>query len=238
MIRPDAQKKDTLFCAGVLDTVGPLKKSKTEDSPYYMEEIKIKGLNGAPSAKFNLMWAPQFFDPTYRSKSFAESICKKTDSVDFVFSKNLVTASGSNSLGYLEGLCGSPDSFIEFDNLTKSLDTFDPETVHELIRGFLTELGPVPFIYVLKQERKAAGVDPETGKKVYVRGNFYEVDSIAYLTEKSVKGFIKGLEANTKNRAKADEDGKDVPVAVKFKFDPADYGIEVEVPGLEPAWVG
>jgi hypothetical protein len=227
VIRPNASKKDTLINVGTISSIGELTQSKTEGSPYYYEEIEIKAAGSGQDAKIRLMWAPDFFNPNFDTKSF-------TKSSEFVYAKNLAGAEGDT--GYLEGLCGSAEVFAELDEQVKNLPDYEPETIHEFIKSFLNGLGPVQFIYVLKQERKKDGTVDANGKARYVRGKYYDVDSIQYLNEKVVKGLVRGVEANQKSRAKAEKDGKEPPVAVKFTFEPSDFGIDVEVPGQEPAW--
>ncbi len=224
--KPNAAAKPTLINVGTMQSFGELVKSKTDGSPYYMEDVKLKGQGGSQDAKFRLMWAPEFmedgFDPSSHGKG-----------VEFVFKKNITSLDGG---AYLEGLCGLEENFEALEAAVKALPDQEPETIHDLFKTFFSQLGPVPVIYVLKQERKQQGVD-ENDKKVYVNGPYYEVDQVLYLNEKNIKSLVKRVEANQKKIASAIADGKTPPVKTIFKFDPTSFGFDVEVPQEAPAWV-
>ena len=97
----EIEQKPTLIALGTLKSFGDLVKSKTKDSPYFYENVELKGIGSSPSAKFRLMWAPAFFDPTFNLKTL-------NDGQKFVFSKNIGSKEAAG--GFLEGLCGSEDN--------------------------------------------------------------------------------------------------------------------------------
>ena len=242
--KPNAEKKNTLICVGTMESFGTVAASKTEGSPYYMEEVKIRPSGGSQAAKFRLMWDPAFFAPTFNVK-------RLTKSSEFVYKKNIASLDGPS---LLEGLCGSAEAFEDLQAAFTSEDAdLTPEGIDNILRDFFTQLGPVPFIYVLKQERKAVGeedvtdkdgntvMDEATGepktKKAYVRGAYYEVAEILHLTERTIKALVKRATKNAEYAAKQKSKGEEEPAKILFKFDPVDYGIDVELSKGEPAWV-
>ncbi len=226
--KPNEKAKPTLICVGTIGTFGDVVQSKTEGSPYYMEKVDIRPSGEGEKASFRFMWAPEFF-----AKDFDPSRLDKGET--FVYKKNIASLDGAS---LLEGLCGSDDSWeaVQAGLVTIETDA-TAESVHGIFAEHFANQGPVPFIYVLKQERKKDGEDAE-GKARYVRGKYYEVDEILHLTEKNVKALVKRYEKNEAYAAKQTAAGKEAPSPLKFLFDPTDYGLETEVPqSAEPAWV-
>lgn len=226
--KPNEKIKPILICVGTIGTFGDVVQSKTEGSPYYMEKVDIRPSGEGNKASFRFMWAPEFFE-----KDFNPSDLDKGS--EFVYKKNIASLDGAS---LLEGLCGSDESWEAVQAGLQTIeDTATPEAVHGIFAEHFSNQGPVPFIYVLKQERKKDGVD-EDGKVRYVRGKYYEVDEILHLTEKNVKSLVKRFEKNETYAAKQIAAGKVAPAQIKFKFDPTDFGIEVALPETaEPAWI-
>ena len=226
--KPSCRKKDTLVCVGTLGSFGSLVQSKTEGSPYYMEKVEIKPGGDSLKASFRLLWEPRYF-----GSDFDPSTLDKGQT--FVYKKNIASLDNQS---LLEGLSGDNDTWEQLQEAIVGLgDDPDADSVHDLLAEFFGNLGPVPFIYILKQERKQDGFKAD-GSKRYVAGEYYEVDEIQHLTEKNVKALVKRV---TKNQERIDSslsDGKEAPARILFKFDPTDYGVNVEVPQLEPTWVG
>ncbi len=241
--KPNEKAKPTLVCVGTIGTFGDVVQSKTEGSPYYMEKVDIRPSGEGEKASFRFMWAPEFF-----AKDFDPSRLDKGET--FVYKKNIASLDGAS---LLEGLCGSDDSWeaVQAGLVTIENDIAIPasgedrdaarDAASDAVDGIFAEhfanQGPVPFIYVLKQERKKDGEDAE-GKARYVRGKYYEVDEILHLTEKNVKALVKRYEKNETYAAKRTAEGKEASAPIKFLFDPTDYGLDTEVPqSAEPAWV-
>lgn len=230
--KPNARLKNTLVCVGTLGSFGDVVQSKTEGSPYYMESVEIRPSGDGQKTKFRLLWAPEFF-----GSDFDPSGLDKGQT--FVYKKNISSLDGPS---LLEGLCGSAEEWENLQEAVTSLGTEpDADSVHEVLSTFLGNLGPVPFIYTMKQERKVDGTkENDKGETVkrYIAGEYYEVDEIQHLTEKNVKALVRRVEKNNERIEKAEKAGKEVPVKIIFKFDPVDFGIDVELPQQEPAWVG
>lgn len=230
--KPNEKAKPTLFCVGTIGTFGDVVASKTEDSPYYMEKVEIRPSGDGEKASFRLMWAPEFFAEGFDPSSL-------DNGSSFVYKKNIASLDGPS---LLEGLCGSDDSWEAVQaGLVSVENEATPESVHAVLSAHFADQGPVPFIYVLRQERKKDGTRTnDEGKEVarYVNGKYYEVDEILHLTEKNVKALVKRYGKSVEYAEKQTKAGKTPSLAPKFKFDPTDYGIEVELPEVaEPAWV-
>lgn len=225
---PKIAKKNTLIGIGTVSSFGPLVQSKAEGSPYYYENVKIKGQGGSKDASFRLMWAPAFFDPKF-------DLATLDIGAEFVFKKNIGAKEAAG--GFLEGLCGSEEVTDQLQAGLDQLPDYEPETIHAFLSDFFNQLGPVPVVYMLKQERKQIPGLTADGKKLYEPGKFYEVDSIYHATEDSVKQIAKRAVKNEEYIAKRVSEGKDAPVRQLFSFDPQDFGFDVEIPQTEPAWV-
>ncbi len=225
--KPNAQRKNTLICIGSLQSFGDLVQSKTEGSPYYYEPVKLKGQGGSPdSPKFNFMWAPDFLDPNF-------DISSLNSSSEFVYQKNIASLDGAS---ILEALCGSPEEFERLQEGLVELGDYSAEAIHGFLSSFFSELGPVPVIYILKQESKKTGLLTAEGKPERQLTQYYEVESMYHATEKSLKALVKRIEGNAKRIEKETAAGRTPPVKTVFKFDPADFGFDVEIPQTEPAW--
>jgi len=232
-----------LVCVGTVGSIGKLTTPKEKDdgtvSPYHYEEIEIRPQAGGTKAKLRLMWAADWFRAAYASeKSFKGAMAdwakanprvdKDGDTVEassFVFEKN-ISAPTAGKQSFLEGLCGGSAEWESLQSqLTDSVEPKSAATVHEIIANFLQELGPVPFLYTLRQERRNG-----------VAGEYYEVDEIRHLTEKNLKALVKRAESAAEKIAKG---GSNTPAPWIFKLgDPADLGLNVELPAeSEPSWV-
>jgi len=237
-----AQVKPNRVCIGTIGTIGPVVKSKKDGSPYFYEEIKIKKQADGVDNKVLLMWAPEWFQAKFADpKSFKGAMdewCKanprvvenedgtteEKDGSTFVFEKN-ISAKTKKDTSFLEGLSGSSEPWEEIQKaLTNEDRQKTSDEVHEIIKDFLENLGPVPFLYVLKQQKQDGVLD-----------DFYEVDEIRWLTEKNLKLYVNKAEY----AAKAIASGKPKAGAPwKFTFDPTDFGFDVKLPAdAEPAWV-
>ncbi len=226
---PKISVKPTLLGIGTVKSFGGLVQSKTEGSPYFYENVELKGQGGSPDQKFRLMWAPEFFNPKFDLGGLSAG-------EKFVFEKNIGSQSAAG--GFLEGLCGSEEVSDQLQAELNALPDYEAETIHNCFRDFFNQLGPVPVVYKLKQERKQVDGLTADGKRQYEPGKYYEVDAIYHATEQTMKSLVKSVVKNAEFIAKKVADGKEAPAAIRFKFDPQDFGFDVQVPQEEPAWVG
>lgn len=232
LLKPNEKSKATLYCVGTIGVFGDVAASKTEGSPYFMEKVEIRPSGEGEKASFRFMWAREFFEAGFDPSML-------DNSSGFVYKKNIASLDGQS---LLEGLCGSDDSWEAVQVALQAIENdATAENIHNAFASHFAEQGPVPFIYVLKQERKQDGFRTnDDGKEVkrYVNGKYYEVDEILHLTEKNVKSLVKRYEKNVAYAEKQASAGKPAPTEIRFKFDPSDFGLETVVPeSAVPAWV-
>lgn len=220
---PAAQSIPTIIGVGVLRSIGDLAHSKYDPQRpdreiYHWSDCSIAGSNGAPDMKFKLMWQPSFFKPDFR-------LSKATAGPAFVYSKNLP--------GYMRGMCGDASAYEELQETLAALADFEAETIHAAYKEFYLTLGPVPFLYEARQERRK---DPATGERVL--GKFRELHEIEWLTEKNVAALAKRVTRTRDKIARARAEGAEEPTGLVVKVDPSAYGYDVEIPADEVAdWV-
>lgn len=239
-------QKPIKICVGTMQKFGPVKTSKPDpEKPnktlYQMNEVFLNGASGSPDSKFRFMYLANWFNPRFNIRGMSEG-------EKFVYGTNINSLSGTS---FLKGLCGSVESWEDFQSQVGQLDAYDNDTVDDFLRQFLLSLGPVPLVYELRQERKNLGVDSDN-KRIYQLGRYYEVDSINWLTESYCKGLAKRIEKNREliktrtelhdywlaNGADPDKQPKPAPVPVLVAFEPESYGIDVTLPQVEEAdWV-
>ncbi len=231
--KTSVQKKNKLICVGTIGSFGGLTLPKEREdgtvSKYVYEKVEIRPASGSVKIKFNLMWNPLFFVPGTTGDDIRREFS------EFLYQKNIAHPKFSG--GFLEGLCGDNEVYEQIEEALAALPEYTNESVHEVLDAFFSQQQS-PFIYVLKQESKKTGEKDARGKDIYEDGEYYEVERIMHLTEKNVKSLVSEVKRNEEYRDKQAEAGKPVPAKLLFKFDPADYGLEIELPQTEPAWVG
>lgn len=234
MLQPiGADARPITINVGTLQSFGQVTKSKYDAEkpdkvPYYMNTVQLKGATGSADAQFRFMWRPEWFSPSFRTATL-------DNGGTFVYKTNIAIKDGTS---LLQGLCGYDGAWQDFQAQVGQLDDYTADTIDDFLRQYLLGLGSMPLIYEMRQERKKTGVDPATGKPIYVRGRFMEVTAVEHLTERYCKSLAKRLERNQNRIAECNERGEEPPIQVIAKFVPSDYGIDVELPQpAEPAWV-
>lgn len=225
--RTGAKQKPTIVAVGEAKSLGALTGSKTEGSPYFYEtiEFSLRGSAKVGKPRLRLMWAPGWFHPAFGSPtSFAAAMdewCDANPRPDgspastFVFEKN-VSGKTSKETSFLEALAGTAENWealqtaLVADNENGGEKT--AEEVHDILVSFFNEIGPQQVLITLKQEKRDGAL-----------GEYYEIDKLQPLTEKSIKAAIKSAEFVAAKIAKG---GKDLPAPVEFDFDPADLGFD------------
>lgn len=224
---PDAQLRPSQWLVGTLKSFGDLTAPK-EGKRYYSERCWIKGTGGERDQRFDFRWAPEFFKATVTKASLDKSAL-------WVYQTH-INVNSKDKIATLPGLCGSAEVWADFVEQAKGIAGAGPADIHEFLKEFFLTLGPVPFLYKLEQESKYEGKD-ENGKAIVTRGPYMEVTEFAYLDEKTVKRIVRQVERVNKRISDAKANGTDAPAGLVIRFDPADYGIEVQLPEVdEPAW--
>lgn len=229
-----AEARPIQVCVGSLKgDVGALKQSKPDpENPhktlYYYNELAIKGEFGAQDIKARMLWLPGWFNPKLSLRTLDPKQQR-------VFANTISSQEGTT---LLQGLCGDAATWTAFqEEFVAGVTDYTADNVDDFIRSFFHQLGPVQFMYELRQERKKAGFDTD-GKQLYVRGRYLEVAGLEWITAGTLKALANRLTRNRKKIADAVEAGTEPPVLVVAKFNPLDLGYEVEFPvDEEPSWV-
>jgi hypothetical protein len=186
--------------------------------PNYIKiPLEFSGINGSKDGRTMILIRPEWFKAEFDPNSDLEvdgNPCA-TISLDVVYRKNLGAADAG--IGLIQVLGGSPEGadelftrlYAAFKEATTEVDgqeNIDLPLISDTIRNFIQEVNPVVG-YTLVQRREKAGIDPETGKNVYVRKNQYEVgesferNGFFYPTHKEISR-LSALAAKSNDRYK------------------------------------
>jgi hypothetical protein len=189
------EKVPSLACVGKVVEVGEGKLSKAET--YVVQPIIIRGNGANRQGRVNMLYRPEWFDPSFDPDSIKTDAGEQAKGMVFVYQRNIVPARGSKKLSVLQGLAGTPE---RFDDLSARLlgATYDENMitqVRNILNQFLVAEGEdVQIGYKLVQATEDTGEFDEKGKKVKALKEGYEVGDFFY----PIKAHLVGQRAYAK----------------------------------------